>query len=317
MGEILHQLAQLFVQTIPTVILVFVLMVTLDRLLFRPLIAVLKERQDASTGALERARQAAAAAEAKARAYEAAFQAARQEVYRQREAARREVLAERENILKRTRDEADALVKSAQATLKAETEAAKQQLQATVSGLALEVTAADPGRGRARKPGRSRTLKLSVFHPRTLPALLGLLALLGAVSGQQSAVGSPQSAVRTRRSSAYCFGRLVPSAYCLRPTAALLTGRLGASKLPHSGKQGGEAEGESPHALLYKIINFLILAGALGYLLRKPLSDFFRQRAQTITESLQQGRHALRRCPGPTERSRGEARQSRRRNSCL
>jgi len=59
------------------------------------------------------------------------------------------------------------------------------------------------------------------------------------------------------------------------------------------GEKGGEAKGESPHALLYKIINFLILAGALGYLLRKPLADFFRQRAQTITESLQQGRHAL------------------------
>jgi F-type H+-transporting ATPase subunit b len=58
-------------------------------------------------------------------------------------------------------------------------------------------------------------------------------------------------------------------------------------------EKGAETNEESPHALLYKFINFLILVGALGYLLRKPLADFFRQRAQTITESIQQGRHAL------------------------
>ena len=65
-----------------------------------------------------------------------------------------------------------------------------------------------------------------------------------------------------------------------------------AAALQSPGKNG-EGEGESPHELLYKIINFLILVGALGYLLRKPLMDFFRQRALTITESLRQGRHAL------------------------
>ncbi len=73
------------------------------------------------------------------------------------------------------------------------------------------------------------------------------------------------------------------------PAAVLTAGQEGSAQ----GEKGREAEGEPPHALLYKIVNFLILAGTLGYLLRKPLADFFRQRAQTITESLHQGRHAL------------------------
>ena len=124
-------------------------------------------------------------------------------------------------------------------------------------------------------------MKVPSFQPQSLP---GLLVLLVSFSGLQSAVGSQQSAVSSQpsaasRSCVYCLqptaDRRPATGYCLLPTA------------------DPEAEGESPHALLYKIINFVILVGALGYLLRKPLADFFRQRAQTITESLQQGRHAL------------------------
>jgi len=79
----------------------------------------------------------------------------------------------------------------------------------------------------------------------------------------------------------------------LSECGSLLSVRSRQAALLQSPEKGGEAEPESPHEQIYKIINFLILAGVLGYLLRKPLGDFFRQRAQTITESLQQGRRAL------------------------
>ena len=92
MGDILNQLEQLFLQSIPTVIFVFFLLVILDWLFFRPLTRVLREREEATVGALARAREQSAAAEDKAREYEAAFQAARQEVYRQREAERKAAL---------------------------------------------------------------------------------------------------------------------------------------------------------------------------------------------------------------------------------
>ena len=60
MGGVLSQLAQLFVQTIPTVVLVFVLYVILSRFLFRPLTAVLKKREEGTQGAMARAREQAA-----------------------------------------------------------------------------------------------------------------------------------------------------------------------------------------------------------------------------------------------------------------
>jgi len=73
MGQTLSQLAQLFIQTIPTVIFVFVLYVILRRFFFGPLTAVLKKREEETQGAVARAHEQAAAAEEKARQYEAAF----------------------------------------------------------------------------------------------------------------------------------------------------------------------------------------------------------------------------------------------------
>ena len=52
-------------------------------------------------------------------------------------------------------------------------------------------------------------------------------------------------------------------------------------------------EGGLPNELLYKVINFAILVGALTYLLRKPLSGFFAQRTSEIQASLEEGRKAL------------------------
>ena len=53
-------------------------------------------------------------------------------------------------------------------------------------------------------------------------------------------------------------------------------------------KSGGEG-----HELLYKIINFALLAGGLAYILRKPLADFFAARSSSIQKSLEEGRKAL------------------------
>ena len=72
MLEILRQLGHLFVRSIPTVISVFFLLLVLERLFFRPLLEVLKKREEATRGALVRASEQAAATEAKAREYEEA-----------------------------------------------------------------------------------------------------------------------------------------------------------------------------------------------------------------------------------------------------
>jgi F-type H+-transporting ATPase subunit b len=53
-----------------------------------------------------------------------------------------------------------------------------------------------------------------------------------------------------------------------------------------------EAEGPK-HAAIYKWINFVILVGGLGYLLRKPLREFFAGRSASLRKSLEEGRQAL------------------------
>jgi F-type H+-transporting ATPase subunit b len=50
---------------------------------------------------------------------------------------------------------------------------------------------------------------------------------------------------------------------------------------------------EAGHGALYKWINFVLLAGGLGYVLRKPAREFFLQRSASIRKSLEEGRKAL------------------------
>jgi F-type H+-transporting ATPase subunit b len=142
MNEILRQLGHLFVRTVPTVLFVFFLLVILDRLFFRPILGVLKERESKTRGALERAHEQAAAADAKAREYEETFQAARQEVYRRREADRRDALAEREKQLAEARNKAEATLKEALDGLGREVDSAKQELEKASAPLAAEITEA-------------------------------------------------------------------------------------------------------------------------------------------------------------------------------
>jgi F-type H+-transporting ATPase subunit b len=142
MAETLRQLGHLFVQSIPTVVFVFLLVAILDRLFFQPLTAVLQRREEVTLGALERARELSAAAEAKAKEYEAAFQAARQEVYRLRESDRRTALQHGEEMLKAERARSESALKDAQAALQREAGSVKQELASTTHTLALAVTQA-------------------------------------------------------------------------------------------------------------------------------------------------------------------------------
>jgi len=54
-----------------------------------------------------------------------------------------------------------------------------------------------------------------------------------------------------------------------------------------------EKNSEPPHDLLYKVINFVILVGGLGYVLRKPMAEFFSSRSSSIRKSLDEGKKAL------------------------
>lgn len=152
MRDILLQLQQLFVQSIPTVIFVFILLAILDRLFFRPLTRLLQQREDATFGALARAREQVAAAEAKWREYAAAIHAARQELYRLREEERRAALSERDAAIKKTRAQAESYGNEAQGKLRDEVAAAKLDLEKTARALGTEIAEALVGGGDSRNP---------------------------------------------------------------------------------------------------------------------------------------------------------------------
>jgi F-type H+-transporting ATPase subunit b len=140
MGVIFNQLGHLFLQAIPTVVLVFLLFVILERIFFRPIMGVLKQREDMTVGALARAREQVAEAETKTRQYEEAFQAARQEVYRQREVDRRANVEQRDAASRQAREQAEALITEARASLSAEVVRAKAELDSACQPLAEEIS---------------------------------------------------------------------------------------------------------------------------------------------------------------------------------
>ncbi len=55
---------------------------------------------------------------------------------------------------------------------------------------------------------------------------------------------------------------------------------------------GGGSDGKQLWDLVWRIINFLILAGFLVYLLKKPIKNFLTQRQQSIKESLDRAKEA-------------------------
>ncbi len=52
-------------------------------------------------------------------------------------------------------------------------------------------------------------------------------------------------------------------------------------------------EKKESRELIYKIVNFVILVGALGYFLRKPAAEYFAARSATIRKGIEEGRKAL------------------------
>jgi F-type H+-transporting ATPase subunit b len=118
---------------------VLLLAALLDRLLFRPIARVLRERQTAVDSARDMAHAAAEKAASAASEFERRTQAARAEVYREMDEKRRAALQVRSEALARTRTQAEAEVAAASAQLQAEATSAREQLrhQADAFGAAI------------------------------------------------------------------------------------------------------------------------------------------------------------------------------------
>lgn len=139
MQEIVHQLGELFLQATPTVLIVLIFYVVLRVLFFKPLLAVMAERQARTAGARKAAEAAQAAASEKVKQYQDALQKARAQVYAEQEATRKKLLDERAAQLKDARAAAAREVAKAKERIASELEGAKGELRAAAGQLAAEI----------------------------------------------------------------------------------------------------------------------------------------------------------------------------------
>jgi F-type H+-transporting ATPase subunit b len=139
MQVIVHQLGELFLQAVPTVLIILLFYFILRAVFFKPLLAVMAER-DSRTGGAQKAAEAAQAATAqKVKQYQEALRQARGQVYAEQEAARKKLLGERAAQLKEARTRAAAEVTAAKARVAAELAAARRDMEASVAQLSAEI----------------------------------------------------------------------------------------------------------------------------------------------------------------------------------
>jgi len=134
-----HQLGELFLQAVPTVLIILLFYFILRALFFKPLLAVMAERDSRTVGAQKAAEAAQAAAAEKVKQYQEALKQARGRVYAEQEAARKKLLDERAAQLKEARAKAAGEVSAAKGRVAAELAAARREVETTVSQLSAEI----------------------------------------------------------------------------------------------------------------------------------------------------------------------------------
>src|SRR5260370_19361691 len=110
MQEIVLQLGELFLQAVPTVLIILACYLMMGPLFFKPLLKVMAEREARTAGARKAAQAAEAAAAEKVKQYQEALRQARALVYSEQEAARKKLLDERAAVLKEARNKEAAEV---------------------------------------------------------------------------------------------------------------------------------------------------------------------------------------------------------------
>ena len=134
-GGIINLNMTLVVQVVNFLILI----VLLQRFLYKPLTRFLATRADGIKRSLDEAKAAREAAANAQQEYEARIAATRREAAALRESAVHEVEEERQRLLKASRDEAARLLTEAKAQIEQEVKRAKAELRAEVVGLSLGV----------------------------------------------------------------------------------------------------------------------------------------------------------------------------------
>jgi F-type H+-transporting ATPase subunit b len=127
--EILNQLGGLVLGSVPTAVLLILLVALYGVLVRGPLEATLAERRKLTSGAVEEAKKAIQAAEAETAAYEAKLRAVRAEIAAARELRLKQWNAEREVLLGAARGIAQEMVRTARAEIESSSAAARKLIE--------------------------------------------------------------------------------------------------------------------------------------------------------------------------------------------
>jgi F-type H+-transporting ATPase subunit b len=128
MDQILNQLGELVLGSVPTMVLFILLVIAYGLLVRRPLDRVLAERRARTSGAEESARSSIAAAEAETAAYEAKLRAAKAEIFHAREQKLKQWHAEREAAIAQVRHQTQERIRGARHEIEQSAQEARLQI---------------------------------------------------------------------------------------------------------------------------------------------------------------------------------------------
>lgn len=139
MNEILRQVGELLISSIPAAIGLMVVWAGYRFIVHGKLQQVLEQRHALTEGAIQRAQQEIADAEARTAEYEQKVREARAQIYQQQQAYRQRVLEQRNAALAEARSNAGEMVKQARAAVEKDVLAAKAALEQQANALADQV----------------------------------------------------------------------------------------------------------------------------------------------------------------------------------
>jgi F0F1-type ATP synthase membrane subunit b/b' len=137
--EILHQLGELFLQAVPTVVIVFLFYFFMKWAFFTPIQKAMAERSARVEGARKEAAEIEAAAKKELDDYNEALRKARGEIYAEQETARQAVLDDRARLLKAMRARTQEMVEAAKKRIAADFAASRAEVERTSPMLANEI----------------------------------------------------------------------------------------------------------------------------------------------------------------------------------
>jgi F0F1-type ATP synthase membrane subunit b/b' len=140
--EIVNQLGELFLEAVPTVIIVFLFYLFMRWSFFKPMERVLSERHKRAEGARIEAEASRVATHEKQRIYNETVRKARAEVFAEQESQRRRTLDERQATINAARATAQTALQEAKKGIAEDVKAARVELEKSSGSLANEIAQA-------------------------------------------------------------------------------------------------------------------------------------------------------------------------------